>query len=142
MGAGCYAGDLHFPDRQIDKEEDEEALQSSSRPDLYGEEICYYDQLPMLCQKRLPCRFPTELENLVQAGRIDRDGVLRRLQDIRQQTMWLGFANAQKLAKDMALHLAPDTDALRNTEVETLVNAERFIELEKILNRARVREQE
>jgi hypothetical protein len=70
---GCYASDFHPASRQIDKEQDEEALQASSGPDLHAEEVCGYDQFPVSCQKLLPsrlsipfwCRFdPVPTENI------------------------------------------------------------------------------
>jgi hypothetical protein len=59
--ARCYASDLHFPRRQINEEQDEEALQPSGGPDLHGEEIRSYDQFPVSCQKLLPSCFPAPL---------------------------------------------------------------------------------
>ena len=58
---GCYASDFHPTSRQIDKEQDQEALQASSGPDLYGEEVCGYDQLPVARQKLLPSRLSAPL---------------------------------------------------------------------------------
>src|SRR5262245_4858753 len=53
--------DLHPPRRQLDKEENEKALQSFGRPDLDGEEVRCNDHFPMLCQKLLPGCFAAAL---------------------------------------------------------------------------------
>jgi hypothetical protein len=47
---------FHPASRQIDKEQDEEAPQASSGPDLHTEEVCGYDQFPVSRQKLLPSR--------------------------------------------------------------------------------------
>ena len=63
----CNPADLNTSRRQLDKEQDDEPLQSARRPNFYCEEITGDDLLPMSAQEFLPGRLSDSFGGWVDA---------------------------------------------------------------------------
>jgi hypothetical protein len=61
VGGGGDPRDLDLTRRQIEEEQDHEALQSFSRPHFHGEKIGRHDPFPVSREKLFPGRLPTAL---------------------------------------------------------------------------------
>ena len=90
VGSGRDPGNLDTSDGQFEKEQNQEALQPLSGPDLNGKEVCFNNLVPMLSEKLLPGRLPNSF-----GSRLDRialqnvgnSAACQFMTEIRQRTL-------------------------------------------------------